>query len=73
MGFLDSFGKIAGEAAKSMVNNVVDTAKQQQQYVEYYSDWDDERLIEQLKRESDTKKKMAIGYVLKQRGYGNND
>lgn len=70
MGFLDSFGDIAGKAAKSMVNSVVDTAKQQQQYVEYYSEWDDERLITKLKRESDHKRKMAIAYVLKQRGYG---
>lgn len=68
MGFWDIVGEIAGEAAKS----VTDTAKRQQEYVEYYSDMDDEKLIEKLKKESDHYRKMAIAYVLKQRGYGNN-
>lgn len=69
MGFMDSFGKLAGEAAKG----VVDSAKQQQEYVEKYRDLDDEKLIRRAKSETDFKKRQAMYYVLRERGYGNNN
>lgn len=70
MGFWDSLGKIAGEAVKGIADNVKETAERQQEYVDKYSCYDDDRLKKEFKRESDHNKKMAIAYVLKQRGYG---
>lgn len=70
MGFWDSLGKFAGEAVKNGINEKKADWETYQKNIEQYDRLDDEKLIKRFKSETDFKKKLAMKYVLQQRGYG---
>lgn len=66
MSFFDSLGKAIGEEIvnqKKVYNSTLKDAEKRS----------DERLIKDLKSESNMTRKMAIATELKKRGYGNHD
>ena len=73
MGFWDSLGKFASEAIKNGINEKKADWKNYQKNIEQYEKLEDEKLIKRFKSETDLKKKLAMKYVLEQRGYGNKE
>ena len=68
MGFWNKLHDIVLDILTQQCNGMERKLEKVQYYKEKYSDYDDASLVEEYKRSSD-EKRVAIGSVLKERGY----
>ena len=67
MGFFDTLGELAGNAANT-ARETKAAIEEEKERLQYKSDEE----LKQLLRGSNFKRKMAAGLLLKERGYGSN-
>lgn len=63
MGFFDRLGENIGKSLKERQENI-------DMYIKRLERYDDAYLIDRLHKASNMDERMALGYILKSRGYG---